>query len=158
MKKTIPVLAFLGIAAASFAAYRKHKADLKRKSESQTEDWTHFSDDSELKIPQEIDDNAKQSYRIQARLMAEEYAESDVLDLIHTLSFPNADKLFAFVKDAKKSHYHLDEAGPDNAITVRLQIPATVDAIYSSIMEVNEMAFVNHGSYKGFTRSKTDIE
>lgn len=158
MKKTIPVLAFLGIAAASFAAYRKHKEGQKKKSISQTEDRPHFSDDSELKIPQEVDDNAKQSYRIQARLMAEFYAESDVLDLIHTVSFPNADRLFAFVKDAKKSHYHLDEARPDNSITVRLQMPATVDAIYSSIMEVIEMAFINHGSYKGFTRSKTDIE
>lgn len=158
MKKTIPVLAFLGIAAASFAAYRKHKADLKKKSELPDQEKSHFSDDSELKIPQEVDDNAKQSYRIQARLMAEGYAENDVLDLVHTVIFPSADLMFAFVKDAKKNHYHLEEAGPDNSVTVRLHMPATAGAIYSSILEVAEMAFVNSGSYRGFTRSKTDIE
>jgi hypothetical protein len=158
MKKTLPVLAFLGIAAASFAAYRKHKADKQIKNERHAQEWAHFSDESEGKIPQEVDDNAKQSYRIQARLMAEGYGDNDFLDLEHRVSFETTDAMFAFVRDAKAKQYHLDEAGSDNSVTVRLHMPATADAIYASILEVAQMSYANHGFYKGFTRTTTDIE
>ena len=158
MKKTLPVLAFLSIAAAGFAAYRKHKADRQNHKEQRVQDWAHFSDETGGNAPQEVDDNARQSYRIQARLMAEGYAEDDVLDLEHRISFETTDSMFAFVKDVKAKHYHLDEAGADNSVTVRLHMPATADAIYSSIVEIAEMSYTNHGSYKGFTRTKTDIE
>jgi hypothetical protein len=158
MKKTLPVLAFLGIAAAAYAAYRKHKADKQIQKEQHIEERAHFSDLYDGKIPQEVDDNAKQSYRIQARLMAEGYMEDDVLDLEHRISFENTSAMFAFVRDAKAKHYHLDEAGSDNSVTVRLHMPATADAIYSSILEVAEMSYTNKGSYKGFKRTTTDIE
>jgi hypothetical protein len=158
MKKTIPVLAFLGIAAAAYAAYRKNKALKAVKIKASEEDWGHFSDDPEVDLPQQVDDRAKQSYRIQARLLAEGYGENDVLDMIHKVSFDTSDAMFAFVKGAKAKHYNLDEAGADNSVTVSLQMPATADAIYASILEVAEMAFSNHGSYRGFTRTSTDIE
>lgn len=158
MKKTIPVLAFLGVAAASFAAYRKHKAVKQTENEQRSDVWPHFSDDFDGKIPQEVDENAKQSYRIQARMMAEGYGENDVLDLIHKIAFDTTENMFAFVKEAKKKDYHLDEAGAENSVTVRLHMPANADAIYASILEVAQMSFANHGSYKGFTRTTSDIE
>ena len=158
MKKSLPILAFLGIAVAGFAAYRKHKADRQIHKEQRAQEWAHFSDVSGGNIPQEVDDNARQSYRIQARLMAEGYGEDDVLDLEHRISFETTDSMFAFVRDVKTKQYHLDEAGSDNSVTVRLHMPATADAIYASILEVAEMSYANHGSYKGFTRTKSDIE
>jgi hypothetical protein len=158
MKKTIPVLAFLGIAAAAYAAYRKNKSHKTVKIKTDDEDWGHFSDGSESDLPQQVDDRAKQSYRIQARLLAEGYGENDMLDLIHKVSFDTSDAMFAFVKNVKAKQYNLDEAGADNSVTVRLNMPATADAIYASILEVAEMAFSNHGSYRGFTRTSTDIE
>ncbi len=158
MKKTLPILAFLGIAAAGITAYLKHKADQQKDIEPITNGWAHFSDDDDGKIPQEIDDAAKQSYRIQARLMAEGYGENDVLDLIHNVAFKTAESMFSFVKDMKVKHYHLDEAGADNSVSIRLHMPATADAIYESILEVAEMTFTNNGSYKGFARTTSDIE
>lgn len=158
MKKTLPVLAFLGIAAAGFAAYRKHKADRQLRKEQKAEEWAHFSDESNGKIPQEVDDNAKQSYRIQAHLLADGYSENDELDLEHRVSFETTDTMFAFVRNAKAKNYHLDEAGSDNSVTVRLHMPATADAIYASILEIAEMSYTNHGSYKGFKRTTADIE
>jgi len=158
MKKTLPVLAFLGIAAAGFAAYRRHKADGQIRKEQKTEEWAHFSDESNEKIPQEVDDIAKQSYRIQARLMADGYSENDVLDLEHRVSFETTDAMFAFVRNAKAKNYHLDEAGSDHSVTVRLHMTATADAIYASILEIAEMSYANHGSYKGFKRTTADIE
>lgn len=158
MKKTLPVLAFLGIGAAAFAAYRKHKADKQDYHDQKSEEMMHFGDESDGKTVQEVDDNAKQSYRIQARLMAEGYGDNDVLDLIHRVAFETTESMFAFVKDAKAKQYNLDEAGSDNSVTVRLHMPASADAIYASILEIAEMTYINHGSYKGFTRMTSDIE
>ena len=151
MKKVIPVLAFLGLAAAGYAAYRKYKEEKNPKTALNPEEWAHFSDETDVETPAEVDENAKQSYRIQARLMADGYGENDTVDLVHQVRFQSA-------KEAKQKKYHLDEAGADNTVSVRLRISADADSIYQSILDIAQLAYTNKGSYKGFTRSTTDIE
>lgn len=158
MKKVIPVLAFLGLAAAGYAAYRKYKEEKNPKKALNPEEWAHFSDETDVETPAEVDENAKQSYRIQARLMADGYGENDTIDLVHQVRFQSANEMFAFVKEAKQKKYHLDEAGADNTVSVRLRISADADSIYQSILDIAQLAYTNKGSYKGFTRSVTDIE
>lgn len=158
MKKTIPVLAFLTVgAAAGLAAYRK----IKRKREIEREELSQTSpiEDAEVVYDlTEVDAATKQSYRIQARLMAEGYSEGDELDLLHKSGFKTPQEMFSFVKGAKAKNYRLDEADSGNFVTLRLHIPANADAIYNSILEIAEMTYENKGTYQGFSRADIEVE
>lgn len=159
MKKTIPVLAFLTVgAAAGLAAYRK----IKRKREIEREELSQMSspiEDAEVVYDlTEVDAATKQSYRIQARLMAEGYSEGDELDLLHKSGFKTPQEMFSFVKGAKAKNYRLDEADSGNFVTLRLHIPANADAIYNSILEIAEMTYENKGTYQGFSRADIEVE
>lgn len=159
MKKTIPVLAFLTVgAAAGLAAYRKLKRKREVELEASSQALSTIDEIEAVYDLTEVDATAKQSYRIQARLMAEGYSEGDELDLLHKSGFKTPQEMFAFVKGAKAKNYRLDEADSGNFVTLRLHIPANADAIYDSILEIAEMTYENKGTYQGFSRADIEVE
>jgi len=144
------LLKLITLSAAVVIAYKAYETNKKK---NEAKEVVQF-DTTVQKLPELFGDSKLnealiQSFKVQSKVMMDNYPSDHSIDIMHTISFIDSDQLNTYSEYLKQQNYNY-EINDDLSINLRYTIETDAQDAFNEIIKVAESTLEYHGIYQGW--------
>lgn len=148
------LLKLITLSAAAVVAYKVYEQNKKLKEEKELKEIvrmdTPIQELPELLVESKLDDSLIQSYKVQSKVMMDSYPSNHTINIVHTITFIDKEKLNKLAKYLKKSNVDHDINMDNLSINLKDTIQTDVQEAFNSIIKNAELSLDYQGIYQGW--------